>query len=172
MKTKRNDVVGGILLVGFGLMALLGQFVDFSDTLGMMILPVIAAVFLIAGIFTRNAGFIIPGGIIGGIALGTLLITGPFSQVGGDVEGGIFMLSFAAGWALITVLTAVFTQKPQWWPLIPGGIMAVIGTGILFGGVFMTVLAFVGKIWPVFLILGGVALLWQSRDINEKSLEM
>ena len=171
MKTKRNDWVGGILLIGFGLLALLGQFINFSDTFGLLLLPAIAAVFLIAGIVTRKVGFIIPGGIISGISLGTLLIEGPLSQVNGDAEGGVFMLSFAAGWALITILSAIFTDETHWWPLIPGGIMTVIGTGILFGGVFMSALTFLGKIWPVFLILGGAYLLLQSRRITEKSLE-
>jgi uncharacterized membrane protein SirB2 len=34
------------------------------------------------------------------------------------------------GWFLITLLTALFTCT-QWWALIPGGIMALIGSGIL-----------------------------------------
>ena len=107
----------------------------------------------------------IPGGILSGIGWGAVLVTGPFADTG-DVEGGVFMLTFAAGWALITVLTAVFTNQTHWWPLIPGGIMALIGGGILFGGVFMQGLTLLGQIWPVFLILLGLFVLFQGIKGN------
>jgi cytochrome c oxidase subunit IV len=45
-------------------------------------------------------------------------------------QNGVFLICFAFGWFLITVLTALFTCT-QWWALIPGGIMALIGGGIL-----------------------------------------
>lgn len=168
MKEKKSELVGGILLIGFGLLALLGQFVDISDWMGLMILPAIGGVFLLAGIFSRNAGFIIPGGILSGIGLGAFLNEGPLHGLGGDAGGAVFLLSFACGWALITILTAVFTDKTQWWPLIPGGIMALIGGGLLFGGVFFNTLNLFGKIWPLFLILGGIYILYQSRSPHGK----
>ena len=45
-------------------------------------------------------------------------------------QNGIFLICFAFGWFLITLLTAIFTCA-QWWALIPGGIMAVLGGSIL-----------------------------------------
>jgi len=45
-------------------------------------------------------------------------------------QNGVFLLCFALGWFLITLLTALFTCT-QWWALIPGGIMALIGGSIL-----------------------------------------
>jgi hypothetical protein len=166
MKGKRSELIGGLLLIGFGLMALLAQFIDFSDVFGLLVLPAIAVAFLAAGLLARNPGFIIPGGIIGGIGLGVIMIEGPLSGLGGEAEGGVFMLSFAAGWALITVLTAVFTSETHWWPLIPGGIMALIGGGLLFGGAFMGALELLGNIWPLFLILGGLYLIYQGARGN------
>jgi hypothetical protein len=72
---------------------------------------------------------IIPGGVLTGIGLGILAIQGPWHF---PVEGqnAIFLLCFALGWFLITILTALFTCT-QWWALIPGGIMALIGCTIL-----------------------------------------
>ncbi len=62
MNKKRNDLIGGILLIGLGALALIGQFVDFTETMGLFVLHIIAAAFLAAGVLTRHAGFIIPGG--------------------------------------------------------------------------------------------------------------
>jgi hypothetical protein len=166
LKENRNEWIGGVIMIGLGLFFLVNQFMDFNwDSVGIYFLPALGAIFLLAGIFTRQAGLIIPGGIISGIGWGSVLITGPFSDTG-DVEGGVFMLVFAAGWALITVLTAVFTQETHWWPLIPGGIMALIGGGILFGGIFMQGLTLLGQIWPVFLILLGLFVLYQGMRGN------
>lgn len=163
---KRNEWVGGLILIGLGLFFLANQFIDFNwDRVGIYFVPALGAIFLLAGILTRQEGFIIPGGIISGIGWGSVLVTGPFADTG-DVEGGVFMLAFAAGWALITVLTAVFTHKTHWWPLIPGGIMAIIGAGILFGGIFMRGLTLLGQIWPVFLILLGLFVLFQGMKGN------
>ena len=92
----KKILVGGLLLVVFGILAFVAQFVDFSDWAGLMVLPVIGGVFILAGIFSRNAGFIIPGGIISGVGLGAFLIDGPLSQVEGDVEGGIFLVAFSS----------------------------------------------------------------------------
>jgi hypothetical protein len=171
MKNNRNSLVGGILLIGLGFLALLGQFVNFTETLGLLVLPLLAAAFLAAGILTRHAGFIIPGGILGGIGLGTILIEGPFSHIQEDSQGGIFLLSFAAGWALITILTAILTNETHWWPLIPGGIMAVIGGSIMIGGLFNDALVLLGKIWPVFLIVGGVYILLKGSQRNREKFQ-
>lgn len=162
LKENRNEWVGGLILIGLGLFFLANQFIDLNwDRLGVYFLPALGAAFLLAGIVGRQVGFLIPGGILSGIGWGSVLVTGPFAG-SGDTEGGVFMLTFAAGWALITVLTAVFTKETHWWPLIPGGIMALIGGGILFGGVFMQGLTLLGQIWPVFLILLGLIILFQG----------
>lgn len=163
LKEKRNEVVWGLILVGIGLLALAGRVINIEmDNWGLWFLPALGGAFLLWGILSREAGLIIPGGIISGIGWGSVLVAGPFGFEG-DVEGGVFMLAFALGWAAITVLTAVFTDEAHWWALIPGGIMAVIGMGILFGGFFLSLLTLAGKIWPVFLILLGVYVLYTAN---------
>lgn len=164
MKQNKSEMFGGLILVAFGVLALLAQFVDITPQIGMMILPVIALVFIAGGIFTRNPGYMIPGGIVGGIALGTLLITGPLANLGEQREGGVFMLAFALGWGLITLLTAVFTPQTHRWPLIPGGIMALIGLGLLLDGIGLTILNILGKAWPLALIIGGVLVLYGQKE--------
>lgn len=169
MNKKRNELIGGILLIGFGALALIGQFVNLGNTMGLLVLPLISAAFLAAGVLARQVGFLIPGGIIGGIGLGVVL--NDVLNVSGDAAGGVFLLAFAAGWALITLLTALVTDETQWWPLIPGGIMALIGGSILLGGVFQSALVLLGKIWPLFLILGGVYILFKNRQQNREKFQ-
>lgn len=165
MAKKQENLTGGLILIGIGVLALVTQFVDWSQwgNIGIYFLPALGVFFLLVGVATRSVGPIIPGGILSGIGLGTLFVAGPLKIEGVD-DGGVFMLAFAAGWAVITLFSAVFTSKTQWWPLIPGGIMAIIGAGVLFGGVFMQFLALIGKIWPVALIIMGVYILWHTNQ--------
>lgn len=160
---KRNRVVGGIALIVLGLLALAAQFVE-MEWLGLFILPALSVIFLVWGLMTRESGLFIPAGILGGLGIGTLLVAGPFAGVEGDAQGGIFMLAFALGWALIPVLSTLFTSEKHLWALIPGGIMALIGIGLLFGGMAFTILEFLGIVWPVFLILGGLYLIFRRSS--------
>lgn len=164
MKAKQERTTGGLILIGVGLLALLGQFFDWAHVdFGLLIVPVIGVALLLVGIVTRNPGPMIPGGIMSGIGLGIFLVTGPFSDMPGDTEGGVFMLAFAAGWLLIVVATAVFTPQTHFWPLIPAAIMALIGSGVLYGDPFLQILALAGKLWPLALIVGGVLIINEAR---------
>lgn len=155
---NRNRMVGGVALIVLGLLALAAQFIDL-EWLGFMILPALAVIFLVWGILTRQSGFFIPAGILGGLGIGTLLVAGPFEGVSEDTQGGLFMLAFAFGWALIPLFSILFTRERHLWALIPGVILALIGIGLLFGGMAFTILEFLGIVWPVFLILGGLYLI-------------
>jgi hypothetical protein len=166
VEKNRDSLAGGLILVTIGLIALAGQFINFDSfpDLEMFIVPAIGIVLLLWGIITRQAGPIIPGGIMSGIGLGIVLIASPFEIVSPANEGGIFMLSFALGWVLITVLTAVFTPRTHFWPLIPAAIMALVGGTVLVGGIFETTLQLLGKLWPLALIALGAGILLQSAS--------
>ncbi|MCC6605091.1 MAG: hypothetical protein IT327_17930 [Anaerolineae bacterium] len=173
MKMRKNSSISGLFLVGLGLILLMGQFVQFDlpESLGLLIVPALGAMFLVWGSLTRNGGLVIPGGILSGVGWGAYAIEGPFAIWQGDSEGGVFLIFLGLGFALITLVTAVFTDKTHWWALIPGSIIAFVGVSILFGGAFMTLLTFVGKLWPVILILLGISLLVSaSRGTAEDQL--
>jgi hypothetical protein len=159
----KEKVITGIVLVIIGIVALLGQFLA-QFNLSHLILPGLGLGFLAWGILARQVGFLIPGGILSGIGLGVIVTqTGIGGEMGSEQSGALFLLSFAAGWLLITLLSAVFTTETQWWPLIPGGIMAAIGSALLIGDPALTVLEFAGRVWPVALIIIGVYLIWRRR---------
>jgi hypothetical protein len=159
---RRSSMVGGALLVAIGLLVLLAQNVK-TESLGLLFLPALGGLFLIAGIVGRQAGFIIPGGILTGIGLGAILTQNPTIAITDTAEGGAFFIGFALGWFLITVLSKLFTPQPQWWALIPGTIMALIGGALLLGGTALNVLEFAGKWWPLILIGVGLAVIARRR---------
>jgi hypothetical protein len=160
-RQRRDRMTGGIVMIAIGVVLLIGQLFQ-----TWLMLPALAIGFLAAGIVRREAGWLIPGGILSGISLGIWLLDGPFAAIDGERQGGVFMLAFAGGWVLITLLSVLFTRERQWWALIPATIMALIGMAVLGGGVWMTTLSFVGRFWPIALIVAGLAMLvgWRRRE--------
>ena len=159
---RRNAVVGGVVLVAIGLLVLVAQNVK-TESLGLLFLPALGGIFLIAGIIGRQIGFLIPGGILIGIGVGAILEQNAMAAGNGTVQGGAFLLGFAGGWFLITVLSKIFTSHTQWWPLIPGGIMALIGGGLLLGGAALNVLEFAGRWWPLILVAVGLVIIVRRK---------
>ena len=122
---RNHRIAAGVILVLFGLATLLQRWLD----IGNYIVLLLGLAMLVWGSVSHRSGWIIPGGVLSGIGLGILAMQGPW-QIPVAVQNGVFLLCFALGWFLITLLTALFTCT-QWWALIPGGIMAVIGGTIL-----------------------------------------
>jgi hypothetical protein len=124
-RLHNGRIVAGVILVLVGAATLLQRWLD----IGNYIVLLLGLGFLIWGSVSHKTGLIIPGGVLSGIGLGILAMQGPWQFPVAD-QNGVFLLCFALGWFLITFLTAVFTCT-QWWALIPGGIMALIGGAIL-----------------------------------------
>lgn len=83
-------------MIRIGVVALLSQFGDF-DWLGLFVLPILGAFFMVWGIVSGQSGLMVPAGILLGIGAGTLLVAGPFEDVSEMRQGGVFMLRFAGG---------------------------------------------------------------------------
>lgn len=161
-RKQQEDTKGlGIVLLGIGVVILAGRFLG-SVGLDLLFLPTLAAAFLTAGMVWRKVGLVIPGGIIAGIGTGSLLTE--FLAVSGDLEGGIFMLSFAAGWVLISLLSTVIEEKFVWWPLIPAGVMTLVGIGELGSTWAFGVLNVSNIVWPLALISAGVYLVFKVKQ--------
>lgn len=159
----RDRVILGVMLIAIGLLAFLSQVIDLPH-IEWLILPGLALIFLLWGLISREIGLLIPGGILAGIALGIYLITGPYAGQIEENQGGVFLLAFSAGWALISLLSLLSKQGFQWWPLIPGGIIGLVGLAILRGGAAMRLLELMGYAWPLILVAVGVYLLLKRRS--------
>ncbi len=129
---RRNNFGTGIGLIAIGALLVLGNMFEW----GILVVLLLGLIFLAWGIGTRTAGLLIPGGILSGIGTG-IALEALLPVANDDLNGGIFLLSFAGGWFSIVVLSRLFTRDPQWWALIPGTIMSFIGMfNVLVSGPF------------------------------------
>jgi len=167
LKALPKQLVGGTMLIVIGGLLLVSQFLQ-SEMLGALIPGALGIIFLAWAIAARQVGMLIPGGILSGIGAGIYLTQfSPWGDLPEPQRGGLFLLAFAAGWALITLLSLVLFQRKLWWPLIPGTILALIGGATIAGGAALDALALASKAWPVILILIGVTILFRRKEVEE-----
>jgi hypothetical protein len=89
---------------------------------------------LLWGIGAKLFGLIIAGSIVLTVAPG---ISFPWKSIGVTnliSQTGVMLVWFGLGWALITISSRVIRDKFIWWPLIPGGILEMVGIGLYLGG--------------------------------------
>ncbi len=137
--------------------------VDFSLFVG----TCLGLVFLLWGITDRLLGLIIPGGLLIGLGPGPYLAWGGNNhEVSSLAQVGVVLVCFALGWGLITVFSRVITEKFVWWPLIPGGILAMVGWGLYIGGNPGNAVSFIGNTGSIGLIIFGLYLLLWRKGIQ------
>ena len=112
--------------------------------------------------------------LLGLIITGSLLITsGPGVFLGWSKPGqaisqtGVMLVVLAFGWLLITFFTRARMHKFVWWPLIPGGILAMVGWGLYIGGSPGTAVNFIGNTGSIVLIILGIYLLLIRRGMRQ-----
>lgn len=169
MKRKVNgSLIGGLLLLGAGIVTLIGQLMPgvWGQSFSTFLLLGLGLVFMAAGIYSRQDGWFIPGGILTGLGAGVALLASSWSNRLPGEEGGWFLIIFALGWFLIPVMSSLFSDENHWWALIPGGIMLTIGLGLV-AGAFEVII-------PVALVVAGLFLLARqfvrggSRPVEER----
>jgi hypothetical protein len=116
-------------------------------------------VFLAWGWTRKLLGLIIPGCILVTVGPGISFAWSQSSNPQGLIETGVMLVWFALGWLLITVFSRMMYKKFIWWPLIPGGVLAMVGWGLYIGGNPSNALGFVGNSGSIGLIIFGVYLL-------------
>ena len=161
----RNGSVGGIVLILIGLMMFVTQITQ-SSHLALFILPALGLIFLAWGITTRQGGPMIPGGILSGLGLGVLIVTGTLGQFNETTSGGVVVLSLALGFLVVTPLTAFFSCKTQMWALIPGTLLALVGAAMLAGDIGLQLLSLLGYLWPLALIAVGVYVIFKRQSVH------
>ena len=160
----RGGLVWGAILISIGVFALIQQLTHLKTD--MYLLVFMGFIFLLSGILSRRYGLLIPGGILAGLGVGTLLVEGPFKYLSDQPSSGVFMLAFAAGWLLIT-LAALLIQRVILWPLIPGAFLGLFGIVLLAGQTGMRALELFGQGWPIILIAIGLYLVLRRRELTK-----
>ncbi len=124
-------------------------------------------VFLAAGLYHKTIGLVIPGSLLITIGPAIFQAWGTAETSSALVKTGILLVILALGWGLITVFSRVIKNKFIWWPLIPGGILAVTGWGLYIGGDPNNALGFIGNTGSVALIIIGIYLLLLRHGIQK-----
>ncbi|HEY6958168.1 MAG TPA: hypothetical protein VI814_05040 [Candidatus Limnocylindria bacterium] len=153
-------VIPGMILAGLAIgLACQSYGYDMNDSA--VVLGGLAIVFLAVYAWTRQPGWVIPGMILGGLAVGLAL-----QSSGYDLNDSAVVLGLAGGFLAIAVFnyaTATFRGTAgQWWPLIPGGILAVVGISQAVGGTAAADI--VERYWPLVLIAVGILVLIGGRQ--------
>ena len=122
--------------------------------------------FLAWGLAEKLFGLVIPGCLVLGAGSGVYLAWGNSLEVNELAKTGLMLVCFALAWLLITVCSKLLTDKFVWWPLIPGGVIAMVGWGLYIGGNPGNAVNFIGNTTSIGLILFGFYLLVLRQGIH------
>jgi len=158
-KKNAQKIFLGVILVLFGLVLIAARSINF----GVFVLLIPGVSMLIWGCFSKEAGWIIPGSIVSSIGVASYLITETNLGKGNESSlGGTFLLIFALGFAMITLLTRIFTGKAHFWALIPGSIIALFGGLLLMGEKGNYLLEMSNYLWAGALVIVGLIILFNT----------
>lgn len=124
--------------------------------------------FTLLGIKKKWLGFIIPGSLLSFAGVGVSVPWGWNNPGNALTKTGTMLVCFAFGWLFITLLSRLVWRKTIWWPLIPGGVLAVVGWALFISGDPSRALEFIGNTSSVTLIILGIYLLLLRRSIQKK----
>jgi hypothetical protein len=145
---NRGRLIGGAILILLGVAFFVTQFI--GDLGGSVILFAAGAIFLVAYFVTRTYGFLIPGCILFGLALGQAADEGGLFSV-----SGLSGIGLGIGFIAIFLIDWIYTRNVRWWPLIPGGIITI--SGLASANENLQVLLSRG--WPLILVVIGLVIL-------------
>ncbi len=123
--------------------------------------------FLVWSAAQRLFGLAIPGSLLIGIGLGVFLGWRNLENINGLAQTGMMLVWFGISWGLIIIFGKVIREQFIWWPLIPGGVLAMVGWGLYIGGNPSSVLSFIGNTGSLGLIIVGAYLLLLRRGIRK-----
>jgi pimeloyl-ACP methyl ester carboxylesterase len=95
---------------------------------------------------------IIAGSLFTGLVLAAVLALVVFGSGSEAVITGSALLGFAAGWAMLAVLTSRRTAQPQRWAWVPAGALGATGVGLLATTPDDPALTAAGWVWPPLLL--------------------
>lgn len=123
-------------------------------------------VLLLWGIYGKLFGLIIPGSLLVTTAPGIYLAWGRPLQLNSLAKTGLMIAIISLGWFIIILFSRVTTSKFIWWPLIPGGILAMVGWGLYIGGDPATAPRIIANTGSIGLIIFGIYLLLLRKGIH------
>lgn len=153
---QRGGWIGGLILIMLGVVFLIEQFIPDAFG-GWMFLAGLGLIFLVAYVLSQQYGFLIPGCIMGGLAIGVALVE--TNTVSGPGSDGIIVLSLGLSFVAIWLIDLLVARGRfgGWWPLIPGAILTIAGAAVFSENEAW--LENYGQWWPLIFIIIGVWIL-------------
>jgi hypothetical protein len=155
--------LGVLASIGYALIATPSRVVDFVLSLGIGL----GLAFLIIGVTKKWIGMIIPGCLLIGTGFGVYIPWGTQYASTALSKTGTMLVLFGIGWVLITVVNRIMVDKFVWWPLIPGGLQAVVGWGLYIGGEPGNAVNFISNTGSIVILILGLYLLLMRRSIRQ-----
>ena len=146
MSTNRAQIIPGLILITLGIAFLLMQYFEFGPSLFLVLLGL---VFLIPYVVTRSYGLLIPACILTGIGVGLA-----FERAAARPDVTV-SIGLGLGFLAIFVVQMVVAGSSHWWPLIPGGILVLVGGA----EAVPQIQGILEKGWPVILIVIGLTII-------------
>jgi pimeloyl-ACP methyl ester carboxylesterase len=91
---------------------------------------------------------VVLGSLLTGVAAAAIATLIVFAGAPEHVITGSALLAFAAGWAMLAVLSTRLTSQPQRWAYVPASVMAVTGFGLITFAPGNAALTDAGWVWP------------------------
>lgn len=162
----RDQYVFAIVLILIGIAGFILQATERTVDVGGVIVLVIGLGLLGAFAYTRHYGYLVPGGILTGLGAGIALQEA--FALADHSSGGVIVLGLGLGFLSIWLIGQIVdVARGQWWPLVPGGILAVVGGALLIGGDAVRVLDY----WGVVLVLIGLVVLVRAFSRGSRDPE-
>lgn len=153
----RDRMAVAVILIVIGGVGLAAQVLDFTANVGGLVIAIIGLGFVVAFAFTRQYGYLVPGGIMTGLGAG--IIASEQLVLADEQTGGAVVLGLGLGFLAIWAIGAIaHASRHHWWPLIPGGILTVVGAVLLIGGQAVNLLDY----WGVAIVAIGLIVLWRA----------
>lgn len=147
---RKSPIVTGLLLIAVGLVL---YFLQGTTEGHVTVFLLLGGLFIAAYFSRREYGLLVPGGVLTGLGLGLLAEDWSLLDATQPVPLGLGL-----GFLLIFVVDRLYTRAGNWWPLIPGGILVLVGIGLQRGIVRWVF----REGWPLALVAAGVFLILRS----------
>ena len=108
-------------------------------------------------------GLIVAGSLLGGLVAAIVLVAGPLGGSQEHVITGTVLLAFAFGWAMLALLSTVWTNQPQGWAIIPAAFMAFFGAGLIVFSPDARALSVISWLWPLPVLALVVWIVFRAR---------
>src|SRR5256714_11819616 len=96
-----------------------------------------------------HLGLIVAGSLLSGLVAAIALVLGPLGGSQEHIITGAVLLAFGFGWALLALLSTLWTDQPQRWAAVPAAFMGLFGASLVVFAPDARALNVISWLWPL-----------------------